>query len=105
MTKTEYIKAKNLIKNPRKWLQGNYTVDCFGMQCLPSSQDAIKWCALTACNKYAKDPYRAELKLAAVRLGFNNIFNLNETGTHADVMKMFDLAIGYCQSTLRICYE
>lgn len=97
MTKSEYIKAKNLIKNPRKWNQGYYAIDCFGMQCQPFDVNAVRWCALSACNKYAQkdDNSRKELKLAAMQLGYLSIFNLNETGTHADVMKMFDLAVSF----------
>lgn len=100
MRRIEYVKAQELIRNPRKWNQGYYTVDCFGMQCLPFDANAIRWDALSACNKFAhpNDHSRKELIKAAHELGFLSIFNLNETGTHEDVMKMFDMAIRFCDN-------
>lgn len=99
MRKIEYIKAQKLIKNPKKWNQGYDSIDCFGMKCSIFDANAIRWCTLGACDRYAhpEDHSRKELLRAAWSLGFHSIFHLNETGTHADVMKMFDLAIGYCE--------
>ena len=98
MTKDQYIKAKKLIANPKKWNQGHYSVNKHGKRCLALADEAIKRCALIACNRYADpcDHSRKELGFAAKALGFLNIVHLNDKGTHTDVMKMFDLAIGYC---------
>lgn len=96
MTKIEYIKARKLITKPRKWNNSRYAIDCYGMICLAHDPNAIKWCALSACNKYTKSILRTELKLAAMQLGFTSIVNLNDTGTHAQVLQMFDLAILMC---------
>jgi hypothetical protein len=105
MLKSEYIKARKLLSNPQKWNQGKHAIDCFGMQCLPTNPNAIRWCALAACNKYAKetDFSRKELILAARQLGFLSITHLNDSGTHEDVLKMFDLAIQYCDEKFVLC--
>ncbi len=97
MTRTEYIKTRKLLSNPLRWNRGRYAVDCFGMRCLAHDPNAIRWCALSACNKFANkfDYSRKELLLAAKQLNFTSITHLNDNGTHADVMKMFELAIGF----------
>lgn len=101
MRKSEYIRARKILRNPKNWNQSHYSVDSKGKECLSSSEKATRWCALTACNLFAKDINRDELKLAALQLGFTTITSLNDNGTHAEVIKAFDLAISFCDIKIK----
>ncbi len=98
MRKIDYIRTRKLLRDKKNWNQGYVSVDKDGKRCLGSEDRAVRWCALTACNKFAKekDHCRKELCLAARQMGFISITHLNDTGTHEDVIRMFDLAIGFC---------
>ena len=96
MRKSDYIRTRKLLKDPKNWNQGHYSVDKNGKKVLCTSDKAIRWCALTACNLFAKDTCRKELALAAKQMGFVSITKLNDNGTHEQLIKMFDLAIGLC---------
>lgn len=98
MRKIDYIRARKLLRNKDNWSDSINAVDKKGKRCMGGDPQATKWCALHACNLFAKenDHCRKELALAARQLGFLSITNLNDSGTHADVIKMFDMAIEMC---------
>jgi len=97
MRKSDYIRARKLLRDPKNWNKGHYSVDKNGKKVLSSDPSAVRWCALTACNLFARerDHCRKELSLAAKQMGFLSITHLNEHGTHEQLIKMFDLAIGF----------
>ncbi len=95
MRKSDYIRARKLLRDPKNWNKGHYSVDKNGKKVLSSDPSAVRWCALTACNLFARerDHCRKELTLAAKQMGFTSITQLNDNGTHEQLIKMFDLAI------------
>jgi hypothetical protein len=99
--KTNLIKAKKLISDPKKWTQGWYAKNNHGQYTWPAHEDAVCFCSIGAVIKIdGRPPYanavEREAKLldaAARKLNFGSYIELNETSDHRTVMKMFDLAI------------
>jgi len=97
MRKNDYIRTRKLLRDPQNWNKGHYSVDKDGKEVLASDPTAVRWCALSACNLFVRDRdfCRKELALAAKQMGFRSITDLNDNGTHEQLIKMFDLAIGF----------
>jgi hypothetical protein len=86
--------ARALISDPAKWTQGTIARDWTGKGTTADAVDAFCWCAVGALEKVASNaqPFRA-LKWA-MPSGYRSIVSFNDTHTHAEVLALFDKAIG-----------
>jgi hypothetical protein len=91
--------AKALIKDPAHWTQlGNYAVGPDGNWRTPSDDDACRWCAYGSVARVTGvATRRVEMAAASTFLaraaGELDVVQINDYGTHADVMALFDRAI------------
>lgn len=100
-TKMVLSKARGLISEPECWIQGQSARNSRGIAVDVADKDAVAFCAYGAI-------YRARLDLGieksyAVRTlrdylprgwqNANGLMNFNDTGTHAEVLALFDSAI------------
>jgi len=95
MTPLETLKAaRHLISDPAKWTQGTIARDWTGKQTTADSIDAFCWCAVGALEKVGSNagPFRA-LRWA-MPSGYRSIVSFNDSHTHAEVLALFDKAIG-----------
>ena len=104
------IAAKELISDPARWTKGAGARDAKGVSCNTDAPEAVCWCSAgaiyrTTLSGECLDEARRELSKAARKLApelfgdqafFTDYVGLNDAKetTHADVMKMFDTAIG-----------
>lgn len=91
------IAARALIEDPERWTRFTLARTRFGMPVPPNSVGAYAYCALGAIDRAATDMHRA-LKITATYFLNSRGKNLrvsatNDTGSHADVLYMFDIAI------------
>jgi hypothetical protein len=94
--------TKGLISNRSKWTTRELARDIEGYPISPDLDEAVAWCAEGALCKIAiagvgnlvvnMQAQKLLYKYARL-LGFTSIPNLNDTGGHQTVMRMFDLAI------------
>ena len=105
-TDADYLReAKALIANPEHWCQGYVALDADGKPCsVKIGGPAVKRCAFgavwTLCDFHSSGE-EDFLDDAARQMGVDGHFpgiDLNNTRKHADVMKMFDLAIELAES-------
>lgn len=103
------VAAKNKIANEANWTKGTFARTAEGETVIPASKSATCWCsvgALVAASAKLEDPKRLKWVGAAsdildaaakavmdVPQGVRATVHINDTGSHADVMRMFDLAI------------
>lgn len=105
MEVTEFLKnAKALINTPEKWTQKAYARDAGGNDIDDASTGAVCFCSLGALWRTKRD---LSLSVAMVGRGTDALRDaleeleggclyvamFNDSHKHADVMKMFDLAI------------
>src|SRR4051794_6712739 len=97
-TVVEVLKqARGLIEDPRNWVQGNFAVAEGDAPVPPSHWAASRWCALGAIKKFADSELRiiasARIQQSAQDLYGEHIEQVNDDLGHAEVMRVFDLAI------------
>ncbi len=98
------IYAKNLILDPSKWCQKSYAKGRYGQAITGTHPEACQWCAVGALYCAAlrgsfnnRERTEAFLKLqhaSWVMCPYLSPVGINDKRTHADVIKMYDLAIG-----------
>lgn len=101
MTKKEWlIKAKELIKDPKKWCKYYYGANKNGNGCTARSSQAVKWCAMGAVTKVKEEPTLkvveeliVSIQKVVEKMGYLSIYGLNNDGGHDKVMEMFDILI------------
>lgn len=90
-------KARDLITDPAHWTQGESARNQYGEMVYPNSNTAVCWCAAGAISRAAyteeySDQCAAERLLNACCAG--DFINYNDSHTHAEVLALFDKAIG-----------
>jgi hypothetical protein len=92
------IDARKLIEKPENWTQGTFARDAQGKAEYSCSPYATCWCAVGALHKVCEDGEDlAEKAWSFLNMhagAYANAPYLNDTGKHADVLAMFDRAIG-----------
>ena len=97
-------KVRDLLSDPARWTKGWFAKDSSENPCVPTSKDAVCWCALGAMRKqlgYVEDDLFMEITrdLEAIlkKQGYNHslaTFNDDPATTHNQMMKLLNLAIG-----------
>jgi len=91
------VQAKKLISDPAHWTQRVSARNAENAVCQTDSPDAVCWCSYGAVYKIGGelDSYEAYglLTLAAGSMGKDWVTEVNDDGTHANVMQMFSIAI------------
>ncbi len=101
MTTTEALQtARDKIADPKNWCQGSYAKDEDGNNCPTHSPEAVAWCARGAVGFMGDAMAYSTLSDACWHLNTDVPPNVNDYGTHADVMKMYDLAIRMSQESI-----
>lgn len=92
--------ARAKIENPDAWTRGAFARNQDGLLRDAQDSDACAWCAMGAVRAVSsgrgdqvRDHALRMLHCAAVQLDDSGIASFNDTRTHADVLKMFNLAI------------
>lgn len=100
--------ARALIEDPKHWTRFAPARDANGKEVFASGQDAVCWCALGAIAKATAwcaliEPAAAELEETIAANGdlrpagrlstLSPLATLNDYGTHAGVLRAFDLTI------------
>lgn len=91
--------ARALIENPANWTKEHLARDLDDSSVLPSSGDAVCWCAAGAVMRAASDDAGPAYTLARDELihalpeGHTSLVNFNDDSGHADVLALFDRAI------------
>lgn len=96
MTTAETLRAaRELIADPEHWCQGASARDRNGQPVEAEDAAAVAWCAHGACRRVMPVAHSALRHLgdAALATGSWCVSALNDDGTHADVLAMFDHAI------------
>lgn len=88
--------TKARIQDPKNWIQGYYIAKDNDPNCRES--EANQWCAIGSLCREAngistRNSIWDLLTKVAKEMGKETISQVNDQMTHADVMKMFDLAI------------
>jgi hypothetical protein len=86
------VAARALIEKPENWTQGAAAQDSKGRRVHPHHPEACRWCALGALTRAgdrAQDGYR----LLRAATGARSIIELNDDGTHPNILAAFDRAI------------
>lgn len=84
------IAARALIESPDHWCQGMNACRADGTPCPTRSPEACAWCAEGAC--IACDANDGPLREVPGVCGL--LAKYNDTRTHADVLELFNFAIG-----------
>jgi hypothetical protein len=94
-TRDIILKAIALIENPEAWTQGASAQDSAGLPVPPESQQACRWCTLSAIDKVSNYDYNswleATLKVREVlqkEQPFASIAAFNDNHTHAEVLAL-----------------
>jgi hypothetical protein len=95
-------RARALIARPETWAQGEFARDAHGEPVSWRSTAAVQFCVWGALNRAAfemtGDRYRsvplADRAAAALRQGIASLSRLNDGGTHAEVLVLFDTYLG-----------
>lgn len=86
-------KAQDLIRDPINWITGDYAQDYLGHRVAAHDPNACSWCSLGALDKASP---HAGAYLEARQILFQatpmSPVEVNDKGSHADVMTMFDKA-------------
>lgn len=100
MTALEILRrARERILVPAKWTQRAYALNAAGMSVYGHSPDAVRWCAVGAIRAEApawhpqSSAAMGALNGAAFRTEGMGVMSLNDLGTHAQVIAVFDAAI------------
>jgi hypothetical protein len=101
MSLLELLKAaRKLISNPHKWTRMSFARDEIGYPTHPTNNDAVCYCSIgslmkvNGCNSSIFcDRATMKINKAAEEMGYHNCVKLNDSASHADVLRMFDLAI------------
>ena len=94
-------KAKAVIADPRRWVQGVYAKDAEGQVIGTLSPDAVCWCSLGALEKVAheENTYSTHstaagyLSKVSDECGYSGIPDFNDNSSHKIVMRAWDRAI------------
>lgn len=93
-------KAKALIQNRKRWIQGTPARDAKGYTCNPRSKAAVYFCAIGAVVRVTKSKKPFDFLLAASEVqpiaGFDEnypIWGTNDERGHKATLAMFDRAI------------
>lgn len=79
-----FMKAWQLIEDPKHWTQGAFVRDSDGYETELSNPNATCWCAMGAIRHcYPTNWIRMQRKL---ELAINNIAHWNDHRTHAEVL-------------------
>jgi hypothetical protein len=86
--------AQNLIRDPARWTKGQYAKDADGWVTDACHPDAHCWCSLGALDRCTPDEetYMRARQYLGLAVKFKGVTTFNDSGTHADVMAMFDRA-------------
>jgi hypothetical protein len=90
--------ARALIADPAAWTQGEFARDAHGAPVSWRSKEAVQFCVWGALNRTAYemtgDRRRAitlaDRAAAAMREPGGSLSRINDTGTHEDVLDIFD---------------
>ena len=102
--------ARELISDPARHTTGALARNAAGHICDPNSSNAVRFCALGAIRRAAKAerlpicPGTSELLQAAKEMNHfwsPGVVEINDFGTHADVLTMFDRAIALAENEVR----
>ena len=91
------IKARELLADPTHWTKQTNAKDAHGNQVCVRDPKASCWCSLGALDYAGAEFEDTELVYAALPGWAENSiaeFNDADTTTHADVLALFDRAIG-----------
>ena len=91
-------RARGLIATPQTWTQGEFARDAHGEPVNWRSPQAVQFCLWGALNRAAYemtgDRHRsvglADHAAAALRRGVTSLSRINDHGTHAEVLALFD---------------
>jgi hypothetical protein len=95
-------RARALIARPEAWSRGEFARDAHGQPVSWRSPAAVQFCVWGALNRAAfemtGDKYRsvplADHAAAALRQGVASLSRVNDGGTHAQVLALFDTYLG-----------
>jgi hypothetical protein len=98
--------ARALIADPAAWTQGEFARDVSGNAVSWRSREAVQFCLWGALNRAAYEMTGdkrqsialADKAAAAMREPGGSLSRVNDTGTHRDVIAIFD---GYLRSRAR----
>lgn len=105
MTTLEILKAaRELLSDEKRWTQHAFAKEADGKSCDYDSPAAVCWCAAGAIGKvYGGDTLTDRAMEAQALLAGSDVLhelgeessvtNLNDSGTHAEVLALFDRAI------------
>lgn len=90
--------ARALIADPAAWTQGEFARDAAGNPVSWRSREAVQFCLWGALNRAAYDMTGdkrrsitlADRAAAAMREPGGSLSRVNDTGTHRDVLAIFD---------------
>jgi hypothetical protein len=90
--------ARALIADPAAWTQGEFARDADGTPVSWRSREAVQFCLWGALNRAAYDMTGdkrrsitlADRAAAAMRKPGGSLSRVNDTGTHRDVLAIFD---------------
>jgi len=100
MTPVEALTAaRDLITDPDRWTTRGFALGVNDAKVLPTSPDAVKWCAAGALIRVTEGFEQSRrdagilLLVAACHAGWRGIPDANDLGGHAAVLAVFDAAI------------
>lgn len=100
-TKEVLESALAIIEDPGRWTQGAYARHENGNPIGPLEVNACRWCALGALVKAGDDPVSLDALYALndASMKYRGIapHDLNDCGSHDEVVEMFKRAIAACE--------
>lgn len=103
-TKEVLERALAIIEDPERWTQGAYARHKNGNPIGPLEEAACRWCSLGALEKAGDDPVSLDalyaLNNASMQYCSKAPHDLNDEGSHAEVVEMFKRAIAACDEAM-----
>lgn len=99
------MKVKELLADPARWTKASFSRDKWGCPIHPRDEQAICWCivgGIEKCYPNFEEQKKARKKILRViepeidpkngSLLLKTIFNVNDSATHAELMKILEEA-------------
>jgi hypothetical protein len=90
------IKARDLISDPKRWTKSTYARRQDGSPCSALNAEAVCFCAVGAIARATDghfEPTVALVKQLKMLCG-GDVIDFNDSHSHAEVLALFDKAIG-----------
>ncbi len=90
--------ARALIAEPERWTQGEYAVDAEGRRVPALAPEALRFCAVGACERAGCKPLAGAGVIHALVTALpagqrSRITDFNDAHEHSEVLALFDRAI------------